>query len=364
MENWEIGSLVWFKLELLPICEMQETLHGLGPFVFCLVRITTFGVAASISIGWPSFTGVLSGSSNISCDTDVQPSAPSNLRYVATLLCRSSDETDCLSTSESSVVYSPLASQLSNGCNSRSLPLLRNVIIAPFSRSRYTNGAHVGWNNYGSYVGQQRRRRRWLDRKRDEDFGRRRRRKSEKRNGLTCNVDRPSWPRTLFNFNHSLILAYLALWLFVILLPLSSRMSWEKVLGAPFRLSSPTNFSTSLISLCILVLSFLVSSSLSFSRWEDASVSFEVSSTPSETCLHVSLTGFISLVFAMSTVGRGSGLSPSPKSRRTNTFVLRCSLVTLLLARDDVYVHSSSDESSTTIPASSFCSESVSRWQK
>ncbi|XP_031773389.1 uncharacterized protein LOC116414669 [Apis florea] len=123
---------------------MQETLHGLGPFVFCLGRITTLGVAEAStthSIGWPSFTGVLSGSSNISCDTDVQPSAPSNLRYVATLLCRSSDETDCLSTSESSVVYSPLASQLSNGCN----------------------------------------------------------------------VDRPSWPRTLFNFSHSLILAYLAL---------------------------------------------------------------------------------------------------------------------------------------------------------
>lgn len=136
---------------------MQETLHGLGPFVFCLERITTFGVAASTSIGWPSFTGVLSGSSNISCDTDVQPSAPSNLRYVATLLCRSSDETDCLSTSESSVVYSPLASQLSNGCNSRSLPLLRNVIIAPSSGSRYTNGAHVGRNNYASCGWQKRR---------------------------------------------------------------------------------------------------------------------------------------------------------------------------------------------------------------
>lgn len=106
------------------------TLHGLGPLVFCLGRITTFGVLVS-SIGCASLIGVLSGSSKISCDTDWdgQPSAPSNRRYVATLLCRSSDETDCLPPSDSSVVYSPLASQLSNGCNSRSLQLLRNVII-------------------------------------------------------------------------------------------------------------------------------------------------------------------------------------------------------------------------------------------
>lgn len=132
MENCEIGSLVWFKFELFPICEIQDTLHGLGPLCFCLERITTFGVLVS-SIGCASLIGVFSASSNISCDTDwdVQPSAPSNLRYVATLLCRSSDETDCLSPSDSSVVYSPLASQLSNGCNSRWLQLLRNVIIPP-----------------------------------------------------------------------------------------------------------------------------------------------------------------------------------------------------------------------------------------
>ena len=144
MENCadEIGSLVWFKSELLPICDMQDTLHGLGPLFFCLERITTFGVLES-NIGCPSLTGVLSASSKISCDTDcdVQPRAPSNLRYVATLLCRSSDETDCFSPSDSSLVYSLLASRLSNGCNSRWLELLRNVII-PLSLDLVTTGAH------------------------------------------------------------------------------------------------------------------------------------------------------------------------------------------------------------------------------
>lgn len=179
----------------------------------------------------------------------------------------------------------------------------------------------------------------------------------------TCDVDnRPSWLRTEFSFSHSLIRAYFARLLFVI--PLSSRMSGGNVLVTPARLSSPTNFSTSLMSLWMLVLSFRVSSSLSFSRWEDASVSFEVSSTHS---IATSFTVLFAVVFAApSSAAPGVAVASavaSPKSRRTRTFVSRCSEASPALLAG-VYVHSSSDESSATIAESSFCSESVSRWRK
>lgn len=82
MENCEIGSFIWAKLELFPIWEIQETLHGLGPFVFRLQRITTFDVFGSNIVVDVSLLGVLSGLSNISCDMNcgIPLGAPSNRR--------------------------------------------------------------------------------------------------------------------------------------------------------------------------------------------------------------------------------------------------------------------------------------------
>lgn len=95
------------KLALFLICVMQDTLQGLAPVLVArFVLMTTFGVLDSRG-------SCCSGdSSRSSSELDWEKL---RRRQVATLLLwwSSSDSSQSFSTSDSPVVYSPLASQLS-----------------------------------------------------------------------------------------------------------------------------------------------------------------------------------------------------------------------------------------------------------